>query len=245
MPPENLSPWAWLERQPLQPSEQLFVILGNASDANPLKAYQQSAAIQVPSPIWADTAYAKWDVVMPYVGIVAPDSEFLDWVASTEATDWGWLAVSSASQAVLVEHFHSLTKVLLPNGKQVFFRFWDGRHLLPILQGPEVDASELLPLFTRCLINGQRLEIGTCGVSTAKACPWWEVPLTLLDRLAAKDAITQTNNLLTWLSEARPELYGAYSESVLRHKVAAFVARSELPRTPKEALADYLISEQG
>ena len=86
---------------------------------------------------------------MPYVGIVAADSEFLDWVATTESRDWGWLAVASASLEVLVEHLRSLTQVTLPNGKVVFFRFWDGRYLLPILQSADVKASELLPVIGR------------------------------------------------------------------------------------------------
>jgi hypothetical protein len=131
--PDCLSPHEWLEQHPLKTSEQLFAIFSNASAAEPFNAWQRSISVQAPSPIWADTAYAEWEPVMPYVGIVAAGSEFLEWVASTESRDWGWLAVSSASQDVLVEHLRSLTQVLLPNGNAVFFRFWDGRYLLPIL----------------------------------------------------------------------------------------------------------------
>ena len=105
----------------------------------------RSAWPLAPSPIWADTIYAEWDAVMPFVGIVAVDSEFLDWVATTESRDWGWLAVSSASLEVVVEHFRSLTQVLMPDGKAVFFRFWDGRFLLPILQSEEVECGAVVP----------------------------------------------------------------------------------------------------
>ena len=243
MPPDALSPHAWLERQPLQSSEQLFAIFSSASAAGPFKAWQRSIIAQAPSPIWADTAYAEWEAVMPYVGIVAAGSEFLDWVATTESWDWGWLAVSSATSEVLVEHFRSLTQALLPNGDKVFFRFWDGRYVLPILQFAEINAAQLIPVIERCLINGQALEIGGSALKTSRVLPWWEVSDSLLKHLATESATTRINNLLKWLSEDRPDLYEAFSERVLRHKVAIFLQVPDLPQAPKSALVDYLISE--
>ena len=141
MQPDFLLPADWLAREPLSASEQLFAVFSSASEAKPLKAWPEAA-----SPIWAETIYAEWDAVMPYVGIVAADSEFLHWVATTESRDWGWLAVSSASLEEVVAHFRSLTQVLMPSGKTVFFRFWDGRFLLPLLQANEVDAAQLVPV---------------------------------------------------------------------------------------------------
>ncbi|MGE8097455.1 DUF4123 domain-containing protein [Pseudomonas fluorescens] len=243
MQPDALSPHAWLERHPLKPSEQLFAVLGNASSAEPLKAWQRSITMQAPSPIWADTVYAEWGVVMPYVGIVAAGSEFLEWVATTESRDWGWLAVSSAPQEALVEHLRSLTQALLPNGNAVFFRFWDGRYLLPILQSAQVDVAQLMPPIGRCLINGQALEIGGYALKTSRVFPWWEIPGALLEQLAAQSAVTRINNLLTWLSDDRPDLYEAFSESVLRHKVAIFLDASDLPQAPKTALVEFLMAE--
>ncbi|MGG7651739.1 DUF4123 domain-containing protein [Pseudomonas sp. ES4] len=243
MQPDALSPHAWLDRQPLKPSEQLFAIFGSASTAEPFKAWQRSIKAQAPSPIWADTAYAEWEPVMPYVGIVAAGSEFLQWVATTESRDWGWLAVSSAPQEVLVEHLRSLTQVLLPNGNAVFFRFWDGRYLLPILRSAEVDATQLMPVIERCLINGQSLDIGGQALTTSRVFPWWEVSESLLKQLAEESATTRINNLVKWLSEERPDLYEAFSESVLRHKVAIFLETPDLPQAPKTALVDYLMAE--
>ncbi|WP_030129435.1 DUF4123 domain-containing protein [Pseudomonas sp. QTF5] len=243
MPPDALSPHAWLERQLLQPSEQLFAIFSSASAAEPFKAWQRSITDQAPSPIWADTAYAEWEAVMPYVGIVAAGSEFLEWVATTESRDWGWLAVSSASQEALVEHLRSLTQVLLPNSNVVFFRFWDGRYVLPILQSGDVNATQLMPVIDRCLINGLPLDIGGSALKTSRVFPWWEVSESLLEDLAAESATTHINNLLKWLSEDRPDLYEAFSERVLQHKVAIFLQAPDLPQAPKSALVDYLISE--
>ncbi|WP_367373902.1 DUF4123 domain-containing protein [Pseudomonas lini] len=243
MLPEVLSPHAWLERQPLKPSEQLFAIFSSASAAEPFKAWQRSIMTQAPSPIWADTAYAEWEAVMPYVGIVAAGSDFLEWVATTESRDWGWLAVSSASHEVLVEHFCSLTQVMLPNGKAVFFRFWDGRYLLPILQSADLNTSELLPVIRRCLINGQSVDIGVSALKTSKVFPWWEVSQSLLQHLGAEDASTLINNLMRWLSEEHPGLLEAFSESVLRRKVETFLAMPGLPPGPKAELLEHLMAE--
>ncbi|MHC8364866.1 DUF4123 domain-containing protein [Pseudomonas sp. ZT5P21] len=243
MQPDYLSPREWLERQPLNPSEQLFAIFSNASSAAPFKAWQSSNPLHAPSPIWADTVYAEWEPVMPYVGIVSAGSEFLDWVATTECRDWGWLAVSSSTQDVLIEHLRSLTQVLLPNGNAVFFRFWDGRYLLPILQSAEVDVAQLLPVVGRCLINDQAIEIGGDALKTSRVFPWWEVPVALLDQLAEQSNTTRLNNLLKWLSEDRPDLFEAFSENVIRNKVANFLEAPDLPPAPKSALVDYLIAE--
>lgn len=243
MPPEFLSPHVWLERQPLEPSEQLFAVFGNASSAEPFKAWQRSSPAHAPSPIWADTVYAEWQPVMPYVGLVEPGSGFLDWVAGTGSHDWGWLAVASSPQEALVEHLRSLTQVLLPNGNAVFFRFWDGRYLLPTLLSGEVNAKQLMPVIRRCLVNGQPLEIGGSALKTTRVFPWWEVSESLLEHLAKQSATTHINNLLKWLSEDRPDLYEAFPESVLRHKIALFLESPDLPETPKSGLVEYLMAE--
>ena len=233
----------WLQTHPLNNTEQLFAIFSNASAAEPFKARQASANAQAPSPIWAKTIYAEWDAVMPYVGIVAVDSGFLDWVATTESRDWGWLAVSSASLEAVVEHLRSLTLVKLPNGNAVFFRFWDGRYLLPILQSAEVKPAELLPVISRCLINRQSVEIGGSALKASRVFPWWEVSDSLLQHLGAEDASTQINNLMQWLGEEHPSLLEAFSESVLRRKVKTFLAGPSLPSVPKAELLEHLMEE--
>nr|WP_262924687.1 DUF4123 domain-containing protein [Pseudomonas fluorescens] len=225
-------PAEWLAREPLKPSEQLFAIFSNASDARP--------PLVAPKPIWAETIYAEWDAVMPFVGIVATDSEFLDWVASTESCDWGWLAVSSASLEVLVEHFRSLTQVLMPDGKAVFFRFWDGRFLLPILQSDAVDPAQLLPVISRGLINGQALEIGGRAPVSGRAFPWWAVPDSVL--ASAGDDV-RVGNAVQWLSEEHPALFEAFPEAVLRCKIGQFFQRSTSEESSQSALLAYLLAE--
>jgi len=230
--PDCLMPAEWLAREPLNPSEQLFAIFSNASDARP--------PLVAPKPIWAETIYAEWDAVMPFVGIVATDSEFLDWVASTESCDWGWLAVSSASLEVLVEHFRSLTQVLMPDGKAVFFRFWDGRFVLPILQSDDVDSAQLIPVIARGLINGQAVEIGGRAQVSGRVFPWWKVPGSIL--VATADDI-RIGNAVQWLSEEHPSLFEAFPEPVLRCKVRQFFQVSASEESSQLELLDYLQDE--
>lgn len=230
--PDVLAPHVWLAQEPLKPTEQLFAIFSHACDANP--------ALGSPSPIWADTIYAEWDAVMPYVGIVAADSEFLDWVAATESRDWGWLAVSSATLEEVVAHFRSLTQVLMPDGKAVFFRFWDGRFLLSILQADEVEVAQLFPVIARCLINGQALNIGGRSQVSGRVFPWWQVPESVL---AQQGDEVRTTNAMQWLSEDAPGVLEAFPEAVLRCKVRRFFQDSMSEESPQSALLAFLLAE--
>ena len=238
--PQPMVPSAWLAQWPLQPEEHLYTVLGSASEAKPLNAWQTLAPGKLPHSIWAGTVYADWVDVMPYVGIVEPGSAFLDWVASAEATDWGWLAVSSSPPETVVAHLRGLTKVLLPDEQAVFLRFWDGAQWLPIVQTLGDEAGRVLPVFQRYLINGQPLAVNTGPATAAKASPWWQVPASLLAHLAERSPQVLIGNLLQWLEEQRPDLYTAFRPATLRHKVAYFSRR---PDVSPQALASYLASE--
>lgn len=238
--PALLTPNAWLTHYPLQPDEQLYAVLGNASDAKPLAAWQATAAAKMPHPIWAGTAYADWDEVMPYVGIVEPSSAFLDWIATTQASDWGWLAVSSSPLEVVIAHLKGLTQVYLPESQPVFLRFWDGVHLLPMLQLLGDEAGRVLPVFQRYLINGQPLSVAAKPVTAAPASPWWQVPASLLKHMAQQSPKVLVDNLLQWLQEQRPDLYTAFTPAILQHKIIYFARR---PQISHGALADYLASQ--
>ena len=240
--PAPLTPNAWLAHYPLQPDEQLYAVLGNASDAKPLAAWQATAAAKMPRPIWAGTAYADWDEVMPYVGVVEPSSAFLEWIATTQAADWGWLAVSSSPLEVVIAHLKGLTQVYLPESQPVFLRFWDGAHLLPMLQSLGDEAARVLPVFQRYLVNGQPLSVASQSVTAAPTSPWWQVPASLLTPMAQHSPQVLVDNLLQWLQEQRPDLYTAFTPATLQHKVAYFARR---PQISHGALADYLASQLG
>jgi len=240
-----LTPQDWLAERPLQANERLYLIVSASSDAEALKTlYQVEPTTQV-TPIWGGTPYAAWQPVMPYLTEIKPNSNFLPWIAETDAQDWGWLAVSTSAPDVVFEHLRSLTQVRMPDGTEVFFRFWDGRHIYPILEGLGDAAGEVLPVFDRYLINGQSLEVGPRVVPPAKDWPWWEVPKELLDGLAKENPTTLISNLMQWLEEDRPDIYNAWPENNLKLKVSRFVRRPDAPKNLKEALLNHLILEQG
>lgn len=243
MPSDRLTPKDWLAQQPLQTGERLYLIISAASDAEPLKPfYQQDTAPQL-VPIWSGTPYADWLPVMSYLAEISPNASFLQWITETDALDWGWLAVSTSAPETVLEHLRSLTQVKMPDATEVFFRFWDGRHFHPTIEGLGASAGELLPVFQRYLINGQILEVGRRAVPPAKEWPWWEIPQTLLDALAKKDHTTVVENLMQWLSEDCPELYFEFPEANLRRKVERFVRQNPNTEDMAERLAAQLTKE--
>ncbi len=245
MPSERTTPKDWLARQPLQSGERLYLIISAASDADALKTLYLTEPTAQLIPIWGGTPYSTWQPVMPYLTELKANSAFLPWIAETDALDWGWLAVSRSEPNEVFEHLRSLTQVKMPDGTEVFFRFWDGRHIYPILRGLGEKAGEVLPVFERYLINGQALEVGTRVVPKVKDWPWWEVPKGLLEGLSKDNPATLVSNLMQWLEEDRPDLYTAWPENNLKLKITRFVRRPDAPQNLKEALINHLILEQG
>ena len=245
MPSERIIPKDWLAQQPLQSGERLYLIVSAASDADALKTLYLTEPTAQLIPIWGGTPYSTWQPVMPYLTELKANSAFLPWIAETDALDWGWLAVSRSEPNEVFEHLRSLTQVKMPDGTEVFFRFWDGRHIYPILRGLGEKAGEVLPVFERYLINGQALEVGTRVVPKVRDWPWWEVPKGLLEGLSKDNPATLVSNLMQWLEEDRPDLYTAWPENNLKLKITRFVRRPDAPQNLKEALINHLILEQG
>lgn len=227
VPSKRLTPRDWLSSQPRRDKSHLYVVMSNASEANPLHAYYQQPFAITPLPIWDGTPYADWQAVMPFLGELPPDSPFLDWVEQAAEEDWGWLASSPYSAETVLEHLKGLTQVCMPDASEVFFRFWDGRHLLPILSRLGAKAGELLPVFDRYLINGQGLEIALPELIPAKPYPWWQVPASLLGKLNEQDPTPLVDNLMQWLREDHAELYFAFPEPNLRLKTEHFVRHGQ------------------
>ncbi|WP_152746134.1 DUF4123 domain-containing protein [Pseudomonas kitaguniensis] len=238
-----LTPHAWLAERPLQAGERLYLIVSAASDADALKSLYQIETTPQLTPLWNGTPYASWQPVMPYLAELSDNSAYLDWIAGTDAQDWGWLAVSRSEPNVVFEHLRSLTQVKMPDGTLVFFRFWDGRHLYPIIQRLGAEAGDILPVFDRYLINGRSLEVGPRVVPKAQDWPWWEIPQALLDALVEKDHNMLVDNLMQWLGEDCPALFFAFPESNLRRKVERFVRQQPNTEDMAERLAAHLTKE--
>ncbi|WP_025122957.1 MULTISPECIES: DUF4123 domain-containing protein [unclassified Serratia (in: enterobacteria)] len=194
----------------------LYAILANTNGAEGIKAYYREDGSRTPYGLYANTPYANWFEVMPVMVQLNEGSPFLRWVAETPLRNWGWLARSPLPQAALAAHLAGLTQVIMPSGKAVFFRYWDGRFLPAYLHYFGDGWRTILPAFSDYWVNG---EVFTCPVDpTAQApvSPWWQVPQGMVDSLLDEDPSPLIANLLTWLRENEFELYQAVPEPVLR-----------------------------
>lgn len=227
VPSNRLSAREWLQQQVLGADRHLYVVMSNASEANPLLAYYQQQEPITPLPIWDGTPYADWREVMPYLGELTADSALFEWIDLDKLEDWGWLATSPYPADTVLPHLKALTQVRMPSGSDVFFRFWDGRHLLPILTHLGSKAGELLPVFDQYLINGQSHSLLLPSLPAAQDYPWWQVPAELVKQLNQGNPATLVENLMQWLREDHAELYFALPEHNLKLKAERFVRNGQ------------------
>jgi len=239
-----LDPRTWLAQQPIQENAHLYLIISAASEADALQALRTSVPVHPLLPIWSETPYGAWQPVMPYVTKLDPGSAFLSWIAETDSLDWGWLAVSRCDQEEVLAHLRSLTQVKMPDGREVFFRFWDGRFFHSILEGLGDAAGDMLPVFERYLINGKSLDIGPTKVPAVKDWPWWEMPKHLLDALSEQNPSARVENLMQWLEEEHLDLFTAWPESNLKLKVSRCVRHATNQEKVHEILLNELAREQ-
>lgn len=240
---ERLTPRKWLAAQPLVEGERLHVVFSCVSETNPLRAWFQRGPDLMPRPLWQGTPYAGWLEVMPFLGELSADSAFLDWIGETDADDWGWLAVSRAEPVRIFEHLRSLTKVRMPSGGEVFFRYWDGRYLLSILSFLGAEASTLLPMFDRYLINGRTFQATEGAIPPEQPFPWWSPSDGLLSSLRRADNGPLADNLLQWLQEEHPDLCDRLPAANLRLKIAHLARRGGDASSLKCALLELLALE--
>jgi hypothetical protein len=84
--------------------------------------------------------------VAPYLVRLAPGTPFTDWLlASAWGRHWGIFALAAASLKELRTHFRTFLMVKGPDGKKLYFRFYDPRVLRMYL--PTCNAQELNTVF--------------------------------------------------------------------------------------------------
>lgn len=90
----------------------------------------------------AEEQYAD---IAPYLVHVG-SAELLDWVIAYSATEaWGILVVGGLPMDALRTHLRKFLKVLDPDGKRLYFRFYDPRVLEMFL--PTCDAGHIAQFF--------------------------------------------------------------------------------------------------
>lgn len=139
----------------LTQSDSIYAILSAASDAEPLRHYQEKEGKQRLYPLYANTEYAVWTQVMPYLVRIPSHSHFFKWVEQTSATDWGWFFTSTASEQELIPYFTALTQAIMPAGDIVFFRYWDTDYLRVIFRSQTLPYNPFIPAISSCWLNGE------------------------------------------------------------------------------------------
>lgn len=205
----------------------LYAVLANTGESQAVKEYYIHDGQRTPYGLYSGTRYADWFSVMPMLVQLDEDSSFLDWVQQTEHKDWGWLARSPFKLEVVAEHLRGLTQVILPSGDEVFFRYWDGEHLLGQMfyLGPE--WASVMPAFAFYWINHQYFTVQIPSHTQPQHFPWWNIPQEMIDRLAPQNTKPILSKILQTLEEDYPELYQRYSQSALEAKIKRILSKQQ------------------
>ena len=147
-----------LQRTLSETRQQLYGVLDGASIPNLLSLlseHQLSGVCLLPGELDPELAQAA-----PYLAQLDAQSPFAElFLSQGLGKHWGILALSSADLRTLRMHFRQLLSVWDPDGKPLFFRYYDPRVLRIYL--PTCNSGELRTLFGP--VSAYYLEAETAG----------------------------------------------------------------------------------
>lgn len=202
------------------PGSSLWAIVTRTNGAPGLKAWYELDGSATPAGLYRGTAYEQWHAVQPLLIKVGRYSPFLQWVEKTDSSLWGWLAISHLNEKTITDHLRALTQIILPDGKTVFFRYWDGRFLLTHISWSLKEWQKVLPVFSSYWINGTTVDTEVNSDIPVRHSPWWKIPQGLIDLLNNQHSPAAVANVVQWLKEINPSLYAQYSPQQITHKIA-------------------------
>lgn len=197
----------------------LYAVLNSTGASQAVQEYYIHDGTATPYGLYSGTPYADWFSVMPMIVPLSNNSPFLDWVASTEHTDWGWLARSPFTLDIIAEHLRGLTQVIMPTGETVFFRYWDGEYMAEHVRFMGDKWSEVLPAFPFYWINGEHFTVHISAKAEAQVSPWWQVPQALIDSMLQTNTKPLLESIMQILSEDYPAEFLTFSQPVLKRKI--------------------------
>lgn len=206
----------------------VYLVLSGTSAAKPVQHFYATDGLTA-VPLFQGTQYAGWHEVMPFLVQVTEASGFLDWIDETDSVDWGWGLVSDASLEEVFGHIRSLTKILLPDGKDVFFRYWDARYLGAILSGVDdaCRAKLMGPAQSIVLPDGEVIDHpGTPDHSIpAPEFPWFSLPAETLEKIAVLCWGRLVDNTISALGKKKHSPLIQYPQPIARQKVERHLRR--------------------
>lgn len=229
----------WIKQFPAE--HHLYTLLSGPAISKALSHYYQLDGRESPEGIWLNTTYRDWHEVMPRLVIIHKDSPFLDWVSKQIDQSWGWLALAPCSQGYLIHKLKNLTKVKLPDNKEVFFRYWDGKYLFRILKVSD-------DLQQKALLGGvSSLWSGYQSVLLPTVTEFIPDNKTLMLTQLQTDALKQQQKQLLW-HEIRDHFYHRFprkAKSLGKQNVDTFIdliieKTSEYKLTRRDQVKQYL-----
>lgn len=213
----------------------LYAVLSNVSDAQTVKNYYVTDGSQTPYGLYSQTPYENWFSVMPMLIKLEENSPFINWASQTEYQDWGWFARSHLPFSTICDHLRSLTQIIMPAGETAFFRYWDGEYLATMLDFFGPAWQDILPAFAFYWVNQRSQVINVPLEQPVKYSPWWQIPISLIEKLTQTNLNPLIKNILLWLKENQLPLYEAFPESLISEKIA------RLAEPVKGQLSDYKV----
>lgn len=211
----------WLDN--ISSEQMCYAILSAVSELEPIRHYISLDGRNQLHPLYANTPYAQWHAVMPYLVRLSPKSRFWQWIEAAKANDWGWVFSTELSERQLVPYFTALTQVVMPNDEIAFFRYWDTDYLRSIFHFHSQQTNTLLPPITSCWLNHETFDFHADLNQPAKQSPWFHVSDDLIQQLEQTDHTPIVNNLMLFVQENRADLWLGFPHSILKNKAEYFV----------------------
>ncbi|OBU20474.1 DUF4123 domain-containing protein [Photobacterium kishitanii] len=213
-------------QQAIDNKQNIFAVLNKTSDSNPLMHFSSSDLSQS-EPLWLGTQYREWFDVMPVLIQVPLSDPFIEWLEQARPIDWGLFVVSPFNFEDVYQYLQSLTQVWLPNGRYCFFRFFDPRFSIPIVQlcNDEQRAELMGPTSQWLSYSHQVVRNDEISLGRAREFPWWNVPEHVLKKFKEEDKSTLIKNSLQWLKESHADIYYSFSEKNVEAKIKRLVER--------------------
>lgn len=206
----------------------IYLVLSGTSDAKPVRHFYTTDGLTA-KPLFQGTQYAGWHEVMPFLAQVTDTSAFLDWIDETESIDWGWGLVSNASLDEAFEHIRSLTKISMPDKREVFLRYWDARYFGAILNHVDDTSCAALmgPVTTIILPEGQVINHPNSAntVTPVPEFPWFSLSADALKNIVFLCWDRLVDNTLMALGKKNESPLSQYPEPVARQKVERHLRR--------------------
>lgn len=221
----------------------IFLVLSGTSDAAPVSHFYRTDGM-TGRPLFLGTKYASWHEVMPFLVQVSLESSFLDWIDETDSIDWGWGLVSHSSFDEVFCHIRSLTKIFLPDGQEVFFRYWDPRYFGAILENAdEVRRAQLMgPVDVLVLPDRVQVEHPSTPavIQPAPEFPWFSLPADTVKKIALLCWDQLVDSTVSALGKKKPSALSIYPKPIARQKTERQLRRLTRGRVVAELSSEQL-----